>query len=475
MIPILIICSVCSIAEPLVFDYTIDEMFETIESGKVLSHAVFPFPSNEEMKSGFSFTLTPGIFFGKINESVPRDRYSNPIDPSENFYVYEKTPPFMTMSFDLGNDVFKLHVDYPLKREYVLFHERNITNIPITVVDTFFSIDLNFPQNAYGVFDLENQYFVIGRCKLKWGDAEYPVALSDTSPYFDNFTYSFLGDKVHYTFHFASINPVLTADEYASQTSVIPVNSDPTASYFTKVKTLVGHRLDFFPLENLRLGIGELTMIGGKFPDLFTISPFIVYHNNFNEGYANSMGVFDFSWTPIPGLNFHGELALDDLVIKLTESDVKPTAFAFNIGVRKTVWTTLGNILIGAEYVKATDFVYNSFTPYLKFYNRITYLSNFPPSRNIVDYPIGFSYGPDSSLFSLKIDYYNEEITLELELFSLLKGPNTIHTEYGVQEQGETKRINGMSFSISYKGANVFFEGIGGKRRIGVVYRWAFK
>lgn len=473
---LLVVLSVASFffSEPLIFEYPVEVIFETIENGGVLP-AVLPIPSGDISKEGFSWEISPGIFAGETLNEVPRDRYSNPLDPADNFYIFEETPPFAVLSFEMGDGPFSLHAEYPLKREFLAFHSRSETNAPFVQEPPYISVDLNFPQKAYGVFKWHNQYLVIGRCKLKWGDWRYPVSLSSVSPYFDNLTYSYRSNAFQYSFHLISINPVLTDTEEASQSTVIPPNSDPLAPYSERVKTLVAHRVDMFPMKDMRLGIGEMTMIGGKVPDLFTLSPFSVYHNSFNEAYTNSIGVFDFFWTVLRGLSLHGELALDDLIVPLTESpDSKPTAYALNFGVTKTIPLEIGGMILSLEYVFATDWVYNAAVPYLKFYNRVGYLSNFPPSRNIVDYPIGFAYGSDSSLVSLMATFFNQRLLIEAELFYLKRGPNSIHTEYKKESSGETETFRGFSATLTRSHWSGFVKWIEGNWRSGIVYRQAF-
>ncbi|MDI3517639.1 MAG: hypothetical protein PWP09_1705 [Thermotogota bacterium] len=459
-------------SEPLIFEYPVEVVFKTIENGGVLP-AVLPIPSGDSSKEGFKWEFSPSIFSGEIPNEIPQDRYSKPLDPADNFYIFEEAPPFAMLSFEMGDGPFSLHAEYPLRREFLAFHSRSEANAPFVQEPPYISVDLNFPQKAYGVFKWDNQYLVIGRCKLKWGDWKYPVSLSNVSPYFDNLTYSYRSKAFQYSFHLISINPVLTDTEEASQSTVIPLNSDPLAPYFERVKTLVAHRVDMFPMKGMRLGIGEMTMIGGKVPDLFTLSPFSVYHNNFNEAYTNSIGVFDFSWTVLRGLNLYGELVLDDLVVPLTESpDSKPTAYALNFGVTKTVPLGIGRMILGLEYALATDWVYNAAVPYLKFYNRVSYLSNFPPSRNIVDYPIGFAYGPDSSLVSLTATFFNERSRIEVEFFHLKRGPRSIHSEYKKESSGETKTFRGFSVVFTQSNLSGFMKWTEGNWRSGIIYRW---
>ncbi|MCD6462218.1 MAG: hypothetical protein J7L52_00760 [Thermotogae bacterium] len=456
--------------DPVCFEYPVKLIFETIESGKVLENVVLPFLS-EYRSSGFSIRVDPSFHIDNgLVKKVEKDEHI--VRPYEEFYIYEKTSPFLTLLLDLNGGPLRIHVEYFLKREYMQFHNTGgITNIPYSNVFPHLSLDPGYPYKAYGVLEFDGQYIVFGRCKLRWGEALYPVALSDVSPYYDNFTYHAQGSGVGYTFHLISLNATLTPEEWASQTSFVPPNADPGSPYTERVKTLVAHRLDFLISHNLRVGIGELTMVGGKYPDLYALNPFIIYHNNFNEGYTNTMGIVDFSWTPIKGLNFYGEFALDDLVVPLTETDVKPTAYAFNLGLRKTLSTSFGNFIFGGEIAVATEYVYNTFLPYLKFYNRVKYISTYPISHNLVDYPIGFAYGPDAGLISLRFMYFNEDTEIELEFFNLRKGSRDIYTPYGEQLEKVEKQFLGVSILAKWKRMEFSFIMVDGKWRTGMSWR----
>ena len=449
--------------EPLKFLYDVEGLYRTIIEGGIPDTAVLPIP-REFADKGFSFRITPALYIGSIvQEKIPRDRYTKPLNAYENFYTYERTPPFMTMSFDFLAGSFRFHVDYPLKREYLLFNLRDESNLPVTDRYPHISVDLNFPYNAYGVFQLGQQYIVIGRCKLRWGEALYPVALSDTSPYYDNLTYHLNAGDLKYTFHYISINPILTKSEWEEQEKV-------TGSDTPRLKTLVGHRLDVYISKNFRWGIGELTMIGGRVPDFHLISPFVIYHNNF-ESNTNTMGVLDFSWTPFSGLNIYGELALDDIIIPPSESFDSPTIYAYNLGLRIPFKILKGSFLLNLEYIKVTELMYGKHLPYLRFYNRITYLTNFPPSRHIVDYPTGFAYGPDAEMLVFLLSYFDEDTVANLEIFGLNKGPRDLHTPYEEDVDGEMKKVLGARFSVTWKNMGITLELVNGRWRSGVSWK----
>ncbi len=387
--------------------------------------------------------------------------------PWENFYVFEKTPYLVELELNLNFGDFYVLATIQTRNNYAFFHRVSPTNLPIHE-NPLVVLDVNFPYKGYGVYVKEEFFVLFGRAKLRWSSSDFPVALSDVSPFFDTFALS-LGEKpVRYVFSVISINPVLTREEWERQTSFVPVNADPTSPYYERVKTLITHRLDFTLRDNLRVGIGEITMVGGKYPDLFVLSPFAIWHNNFNEGYTNTMVSVDFSWVPVKGFEIHGEFALDDLVVEATENESKPTAYGYNIGLRKAFETEFGGFLVSAEYAKTTALMYNAFLPYLKFYNRIVYLCNYPSSRTIVDYPTGFVFGPDAQILNLSVAFFNDELYLNGNVFWLRKGPNDFHTEYPNVDESSVKDTFGFSVEGKYKFFNLSTMVADGKFSIGV-------
>ncbi|MCD6551685.1 hypothetical protein [Thermotoga sp.] len=451
-------------SEPLITQMTPQVVYENLEDKRALS-GVLPVPSGEK-ENRISFSVSPFFYSGNFEGRTRTGWFVLSDPPWENFYLYENTPPLLSVLTEGSVGKFSFCMEIPFRNNYNYFYTSFLGNVPPLWKEPA-SADANFPYTAYGVYEGDSFYVVIGRSKIRWGSSEFPVAISDVSPCFNHFTFSTEG-KIQYTFHLVSINPVLTEREWEKQSSFVPVNADPLSPYTEKVKTLAAHRLDFHFGENLRFGVGELTMIGGKYPDLFTVSPFAIWHNNYNEGCTNSMASFDFSWVPEKGFEIHGEFALDDLV-GTTENESKPTACAFNVGVRRSFSTGSLKGVLSVEYALATKFVYNTFLPYLKFNNRFVYLTNLPSSRTIVDYPIGFAFGPDAKLLNVSFDLFKEDASLEADFFYLVKGPNTLYTEYPREEEGETQaffganlrgKIGHMNFSLFFSGSE-FLAGLG--------------
>ncbi len=431
------------------------DVYKQIHSGKVPQDI---FPALEEGACSPRLSIIPNYFLTDL--SFSSSSWWDVIYEPDIFYIVDDIPPSLKTIFHVEMGEVSIHTELFSGKEYMALRKWPSTSFFFIPTYPYFSFDTRFPYISYLAFRFDNQSLFIGRGKIRWGYWNHPVAISGVFPYLDNITYSLEKEKFRYTVTLASINPVLSEKEEKIQLSTRPVNADPLSPYFEKVKSLIAHRVDLSISDSMSLYIGELTIVGGKALDLFSIDPMSILHNNFNEGYTNSMLDTGFEWTFAKGLNFYLEFALDDLAIPLTEpEDVKPTAFGLTTGLIKTMKIFNLPGYIEFSYVKTTRWMYNTFLPYLKFNARYVFLSNFPVgSRAIVDYPLGFEYGPDAQMLSM-YTHLSGRVNVESEIALLLKGPATIETEYKSELSNDVKTHILLKTVISFKnGLHIFFK-----------------
>ena len=361
------------------------------------------------------------------NVSFETRRWWEVIYEPDEFYFIDEFPPFLSVQFDLEAGSVRLHTSMNTGKDYMALRVHPNTSFFYIPEYPYFSFDLRFPFISYMRAEYGEHAITVGRAKPKLGHWRYPLALSGVYPYLDSLIYNLNLGGIEYNFMLASINPILTKEEWEIQRSLRPINADPTSPYHTRTKNLVLHGFEFQLSDALVISVHELTMVGGKCLDLCSIDPMALLHNNFNEGYTNSMADFAMSWSLTDSWETYLEFVLDDYAVPIAEpEDVKPTAYGFTFGVigRTKNWR------IELSYVYTSRWLYNTFLPYLKFNARYMFLSNFPiPSRVIVDYPLGFEYGPDSQLFGLNLEIFNP-IKIGIDAAYLLKGPATIETVY---------------------------------------------
>ena len=121
-------------------------------------------------------------------------------------------------------------------------------------------------------------------------------------------------------------------------------------------------------------------------------------------------------------LKIYGEYVLDD-VTGPTEvgSNYKPAANAKDIGLL----LSLSNQNIWFEYSETSEWMYvTNYLPYLKINVRHFDLENNPSGRLLLDYPLGFIYGPDAKMFSFGINgtLQNLDISYDFRYNYLIKG-----------------------------------------------------
>lgn len=174
----------------------------------------------------------------------------------------------------------------------------------------------------------------LGRMPQRWGPGRFTqLLLSDNSPPLDMLKVEF---SLWNTLEFTG----LTAT----------VNSD-SAIY------LASHRLDIFPVRNLRIGLSESILFKSAGLDLAYMNPILPWYPvQWNErDDDNAFFCFDASWKPAGDLELYGELLIDDIQYQ-------------NVGDRpdKLGWTTgisafaaplnLGAVL---EYTRIDRYVYS--------------------------------------------------------------------------------------------------------------------
>ncbi|AEJ61889.1 hypothetical protein Spith_1628 [Spirochaeta thermophila DSM 6578] len=377
---------------------------------------------------GLSLRFQPFIGVGDWPVDLVRGDYwaaGVPVNPAEHlFYLSDHIPPFLLLQVSGHAGPFGLHIEIPVQKEYLSRATYPSTNyLSDSLAGAFdithYSFDMTFPHTAYLYYASEPFYFAAGRFPLKWGRARYPLTISP-STYQDNLTASWQGGAFRYTFHVISSSPLLGNSEEDIQTHCYDYLSEGRI-FSDPYKTIAAHRLDLLgPLW--RVGVGEINIIGGKAPDLLDVSPLMYYHNTYGEGYSNVVFALDGDLTLWDSLTIYGEASFDDADVPLTEAgvDYKPGAYGFNFGLE---WNQPG-WQVWAEYDYTSEWMYvTSYLPYLHVNVRHFYIDNYTsPSRILVDYPLGFTYGPDAQMASVGGSFNGTEIACGLVYNVLIKG-----------------------------------------------------
>lgn len=403
-----------------------------------------------------------------------------PANPAENiFYLSEEIPPFLNLVFDYSTTNLTFYLEIPLEKEYrnklLTLSEGN--NLPINPFDmSKMSVDLNFPDIGYIYYANDTAYLAIGRFPLKWGDAKYPVHISPTT-YQDNATFALKFPGMTYTFHAITSYPLLSNQEYEIQKNY---SDQHTAGryFYEPSKWIIGHRFDFYNTfgdVNLKIGLGELNIVGGKHLDLVDLNPALIFHNTYGEGYRNVTGSVDFTFN-WKSFSLYGEYVSDDIVGPTEVGhSYKPGAYSYDLGGEMN----FGNISLWGEYNYISEWMYvTNYLPYLRINVRHFDLENNPSGRLMFDYPLGFIYGPDAQMFSFGAKGVVSDVEFEFAYNHLVKGlvndNGTIRWKwfwdswpYNVSESGSTtppkagqKDYNILTLRISWNNFSLFYKTI---------------
>ncbi|ONN27796.1 hypothetical protein XJ44_02180 [Thermosipho affectus] len=365
----------------------------------------------ENLENGLQINLS--YAFGNWQKSyiLKGDGPGRALNPAESgFYIFEKIPPYLNFEILFQNNNFVLYTNIPFSKETTVKIKDPFLNFSFT------SFDMNGPENFLLGYLKKDLFIGIGRYPIKWGDSKYPITISDTT-FQDNLTISKKFENFTYTYHFISSFPLLTKEEKHIQENYYEKHT-PNLYFFEPFKTIVAHRFEFF-LDDFRIAIGELNVVGGKAPDLIDLNPLMFFHNTYGEGYSNVLSSVDFSYS-FKNLKIFGEFALDDYITPTETEDYKPNAYGYNLGIE----FNLDNFNIWFEYDFTSEWMYiTNYLPYLRINVRHFYLdNNNSPGRALADFPLGFRYGPDATMVSMGGNYKIENLKISFTYNFLVKG-----------------------------------------------------
>ncbi len=140
----------------------------------------------------------------------------------------------------------------------------------------------------------------------------------------------------------------------------------------TLERYLALHRIWFRPHRRLSIGISEAVLYAGpnRTFELQFLNPFLYWHGEVlnRKGAGNIFVMLDWDWFPLQGLEFYGELMIDDLQIeKKIPEDLEPNEIGWLVGTRFTNLPVVPNAVTTLEYLGVTNRTYNSKSPHEKY------------------------------------------------------------------------------------------------------------
>lgn len=335
--------------------------------------------------------------------------FSPGADPTLLYFI-DSLPVFIELGADFwaGDSVAgKVKMDLAIRQNYLgsdfipLFAPWDVD----ALIWTFMS--WRFPQEGWISTAGENSWLAAGRFKAGLGEGHFGATFMNTKAEWYDQVQGVVGDK---NFRFTAI--VGTSSTHLSQNEAAiqfkprndldvinnsinpwdPINDHDFVNQMEAVKMFAYRQVEARFWDRLRIGIGEMNMIGGKDPGLADLLPTGFWHNNYSAGFTNVMLSLSASLVPLDGLKVFGEFTLDDFRGADEGPTGKPAQFAWQAGGSYSFEPSEGLIVTaGGEYTYANEWMYCRWQPYLTMYQR----HQTGPSW-VTDWPLGFTYGPDA-------------------------------------------------------------------------------
>lgn len=405
------------------------------------------------LKSDFgAYPIGQKYPIGKVFEKFGSNWSSYRVDP-EIARAWNEVPA--AIQTELGYPVTSngyLHFRFGLRRDLSAWQQDRLgLNLPLSEKE----IDVNEPSQGYFHYENPAMAFSLGRFPVHWSPSpDFGLALSNSVPYHNAAEFALKSPHARYRFLVSSLNPWLegtppgdsSSEDYppgSEQYLQRHYQQDHGAGNFHKrvyaenIKTLFAHRLEgeWGPVG---LGITETQVIGGKVPDLRDAGPFVIFHNDFKDGYTNSALSLDATVRLPAGFSLAGELYIDDVQYAETERDGNTASLLGYLAAVRHAFTARGWALLQSLHAIRTDpYLYGYLQPLNTMSSRHILASNNQRDgdagfvdRYVVDYPIGYLRGGDAFDFWYRLDAWRGRLRLAVSLALLQQGEVDLHTPY---------------------------------------------
>ncbi len=198
-----------------------------------------------------------------------------------------------------------------------------------------------YPNIGYAAWDTDTFRFSFGRRKIKSGPGTYGLGISSGNPFYDHAaaSLSLPVGKGRLAYDYVAVGMQRWSN------TVSPVSG-------TQPKYLFFHRGSWTG-KLFAIGLSEYNPLSELYPDFQDMSPFVFYHNFFNNHHNVMIGI-DFKATPIESVSIFGEFVMDDFQIGAEGGN--PNAMGFMAGAE---WKVLPGTLDRKPKFFDSDYVYD--------------------------------------------------------------------------------------------------------------------
>ena len=341
--------------------------------------------------------------------------------PAEMAWAWDTLPAFAELSLGARRQDVELLLRLPLRRDLESWRGDPVGFLPVPSPS---QLDINVPREAWMRLDTRVGEVRLGRFAPEVSPS-HGVILSGT-PWIDGLTWKLSMGHVRYRFLAASLNPWLNGTPTDSSGRIPSENavgslSAPLGSenwrqshlalgdqhgriYDDPYKSLFLHSLGYVA-GAWEFTVIEQTLVGGKAPQFRDANPFMVWHDNFGDGYSRSFFSFEVRReSPELGL-FWSQLSTQLLKSPVGE-DIgydPPLQAAAALGWKRDWSGSSGRWAVASSVAATTPTFDNHLLPLLKMTSRQLYRSNArdqsdPDYADVfeVDDPLGYVRGPDA-------------------------------------------------------------------------------
>lgn len=327
---------------------------------------------------------------------------------AENTLLFDAIPPMGAIGARLSDgDVFSADVQVdlsPVRRRF----SGGGSYTPWTLESY---VNLDFPRQSWAAATTDHLTLVLGRFKTGIGHGVFGnTFLNGRAPWYDQAQATFFTDWFRMFWMVGTSSSYLFPEEAAVQSfgaaappraGFDPLNNYDSNRFDAPAKTFMVRRFELAPWPWLVLGIGELGVVGGKWPDFSQLLPMVAWHNAYAPGSTNVLMALDAAVTPLPGVLLFGELSVDDIATPYEDAAAKPTSMAWQIGAQwVTALTERLSLEVAVEGTHVDPWTYTRWQPYLVMQQR----QILPCGCLAVDVPLGHPWGGDLDTAGVQVE-----------------------------------------------------------------------
>lgn len=344
-----------------------------------------------------------------VVESYGQNWTAHRLDP-ETARRWEALPPMLAVDLGASYDSFEIFARLPLHRDIDAWSQDPSGSNLVLAPD---ELDINAPYEGWAAWTGGGGFSVkLGRFRQTYSPSPYGVILGSDLIH-DGLALRIPLGRWTFEWFYSSLNPWLTgvrsdgSVDVGSETwqqASRTISNQRGRIYDAPEKSLFLHRLAC-RLGDWELSIVEQLLVGGKPPQWRDAVPFVVWHNNFGDGYSKVSTALQVVWNPDRLGRFHLQGLVDDIRIPVGEvvgADPR-TVFGANAGWQKRQILSSGSWAGSLDLTATSATLNNHRIPLLKGISRRVYRSNSREQSSpgfvdnwIVDQPLAYLRGSDA-------------------------------------------------------------------------------